>query len=136
LAAGALGVALLTVAAVGVLHAMAVLLDARRREIAVLRSVGVSGRAVTWSLLFEVAVTGATAAAVGVVLALLAGVAADQMLARWLPELPFRPGRLVVITPWLAVASVVAGTAASMTGAWWPIRRAIGTDPVEGLRPR
>ena len=112
LAAGALAVALLSVAAVGVLHAMAMLLDARRREIAVLRAVGVARGPLRLSLMMEASVTGVAAATVGVGLALAGGLATDRLLAQRLPYLPFRPDHLVVIPTWLVIAAVAAGWAA------------------------
>lgn len=136
LAAAALAIGLLAVAAVGVSHAMAMLLDARRREIAVLRAVGVGRGPLRVALLLEAAVTGAGAAAVGVALASVGGRLADRLVTWWLPDLPFRPERLVVLPWWLVSGAVVAGLLAAVVGAWWPVRRATRVDPAEGLTPR
>ncbi len=136
LAAAALAVGLLAVAAVGVMHAVATTLEARRREIAVLRAVGVGRSSVRAALLTEAAVTGAIAAAVGVVLAFAGGQVADRLVGWWLTDLPFRPERLVVLPAWLVAAALSAGALAAVVGAWRPVRRACRVDPAEGLRPR
>jgi len=136
MAAAALAIGLLAVAAVGVMHAVATTLDARRREIAVLRAVGVGRGSVRAALLVEAAITGAVAAAVGVALAFAGGQVADRVVAWWLPDLPYRPQQLVVLPPWLVVAALSAGAVAAVAGAWWPVRRAIRVDPAEGVRPR
>ena len=136
LAAAALAIGLLAVATVGVMHAVATMLDARRREIAVLRAVGVGRGSLRAALLVEAAITGAAAAAVGVALAAVGGQVADRLVGWWLPDLPFRPQQLVVLPPWLVAAALSAGALAAVTGAWWPVRRAIRVDPAEGVRPR
>jgi ABC-type antimicrobial peptide transport system permease subunit len=112
------------------------LLDVRRREIAVLRAVGVGRAPLRVALLLEAAVTGAGAAAVGVALAYGGGGLADRLVTWWLPDLPFRPERLVVLPWWLVAGAVVAGLLAAVVGAWLPVRHATRVDPAEGLTPR
>lgn len=122
------------VAAVSLVGLVAVILaglDSRRRELAVLRAVGASGRHI-WALL---SLEGGLLVCLGVALGWLASVAASVALmdAVWL-----QAG--VVLRPWVVTPEQLTALAALLLAGWlaclWPGWRAYRLALADGLSPR
>ena len=119
-----------TIAFLGVLSALlAVLLD-RRREHAVLRSLGVSGRQLRSLLLIETAFMGAVAGALSIPLGVVLGWLLVNVVSRrsfgWSMELQVPPSQLVMAIALAVLAATLAGIG--------PARRLLRTPPALALR--
>ena len=119
--------ALLAVAALG--HVLATSVRRRRREFAVLRALGISGRGVRLILFAQGSAVAATGILLGVPLGLAVGRTGWQAVADQVPLRYVSPFEL------LAVAAVVpVAIAAANVLAIWPGRRAAKLQPSEVLR--
>lgn len=127
------GAAVLAVAALGVFHTFALLVEGRRREVAVLRAVGASALDVVLLFLAEAGVVGVLAGSAGAVVGMLLARAADAAAVQSLRQLPFVPESLFSISPGLVVAVVALATAGAVIGAAVPVWRAVQRPPAEML---
>ena len=123
--------AVIAVGLVGVLTATLAALNARRREMSILRAVGASGRAVLWLLVSEAALLAALGAALGVVMLYTTlGVAGPALEARF-GIAPAR--RLPGVFDFVTVAGVTAITALLCV---FPATRAMRRSVSDGLSAR
>jgi putative ABC transport system permease protein len=103
----------LFVAITGIFLSLTILITERRRELAILRAIGASAAQIRRLLLFETAMLGALAAAVGLVCGLclafvLTGVI-NRVFFGWTIHLAF-PWSTLALTPlWILAAAMVAG---------------------------
>lgn len=129
---GALPLATLLIAMLGVAAAVAAGIRARQAEWAVLRAVGLTAAQLRRLIGIEVVVV-ATAAAVASLACGLA--AADAALAASVQAFGTGTGTPPLVIPWLDLALAVAVTAlAALLAAWLPARRLAATPPVALLR--
>ena len=116
-------------------NAVSVSVAQRRREIGILRSLGVTRGAITRVFLVEALVLGVVGGAVGV---LLGDVLAKVVVAQFAPAVSRFyqniPTPVPHVTVRLAVTGVIVGLVATMIAAYVPARRASHTSPVETLR--
>lgn len=130
---GAVGVAVLTVAAVGLAQSFFVTVWSRRREIGVLRAIGASRGQVRSLFLAEAAMVGAVAGVIGVAVASAMARVIDRIGRDWVPDFPYKPDSFFVLHPWLIAGAVVLAVVACAVGAAVPVFRAISRDPADAL---
>lgn len=124
-ALGAVGIA---VALLGIVNTMLVSVAEGRRELALLRSIGMTRRQLARLVVTEAAVLGLAGAFLGAILGALGLVG----LLRATSTATFQP---VVVVPWIAAVDVAAGLiVASILAALIPARQAARGSIVEALR--
>ncbi|WP_295010534.1 ABC transporter permease [uncultured Microbacterium sp.] len=124
------------IAAVGLVNLLTIGVVQRRRELGLLRAIGLSGRQVRGMVLREAAHVTIAATATGLVLGIAYGWIAAQSLLGSVPTLPdLHPAGLVPpAIPWAPIAAIVVGTAVlTLVAAVAPTRLATRVAPVEAL---
>ncbi len=127
------GLAVVGVSVLGVIHTFALLVDGRRREIGILRSIGASGLDVSLLFLSEAALVGLGGGVVGVACGVFLGRITDVLFLSSLPSLPLVPETLFVFLPGLLAAVVLLTIGAAVGGAALPVWMALRTRPGEML---
>ncbi|MFJ2370266.1 FtsX-like permease family protein [Microbacterium sp. NPDC087665] len=124
------------IAAVGLVNLLTIGVVQRRRELGLLRSIGLSNGQVRRMVLLEATHITVAATLTGLVLGVAYGWIAAQSLLGSVPTLPdFTPAGLVAPqVPWLPVAIIVVATAVlTLVAAATPTRLATRVAPVEAL---
>ncbi|WP_341946232.1 FtsX-like permease family protein [Microbacterium sp. LWH11-1.2] len=124
------------IAAVGLVNLLTIGVVQRRRELGLLRSIGLSNAQVRTMVLLEATHITVTATLTGLVLGVVYGWIAAQSLLGSVPTLPdFTPAGLVAPQiPWIPVAIIVVATAVlTLVAAATPTRLATRVAPVEAL---
>ncbi|WP_431074166.1 FtsX-like permease family protein [Microbacterium phyllosphaerae] len=124
------------IAAVGLVNLLTIGVVQRRRELGLLRSIGLSNGQVRRMVLLEATHITVAATLTGLVLGIVYGWIAAQSLLGSTPTLPdFEPAGLVAPhVPWLPVVIIVAATAVlTLVAAAAPTRLATRVAPVEAL---
>ncbi|GEM_PF-346965 len=123
----------LAVAALNIAQTLAMLVHERRREIAILRSIGANRRAI-WALVVGEAVAlGAVGGLVGYGLAWGGAVVVDAVAAELLAGMPLVPESFFLLPAWLPAVAVVTALSFCILGALGPARRATRLDPADVL---
>jgi putative ABC transport system permease protein len=117
------------ISAVGFVSTMSLTVIQRRREIGLLRALGLTRRQVSRMITLESAALSATAIGFGIALGLVFGsVGAQSLVGRYTPGFAWG-------LPWLVLAGTVVGALALvLAAARPPARRAVRVTPVEALR--
>ncbi len=120
-----------------VYNTLSIAVAQRRREIGVLRTLGMSGDMVRWLFLGEGALLGAVGCALGLLLGMLLAQGALKLVGDTVSALyvKVQPRALAVESSDLVMA-VSLGIAASVLAAWLPARRASHIDPVLAMQKR
>jgi putative ABC transport system permease protein len=124
------------IAAVGLVNLLTIGVVQRRRELGLLRSIGLSNRQVRRMVMLEATHITVAATLTGLVLGVVYGWVAAQSLLGSVPTLPdFTPAGLVAPQiPWIPVAIIVVATAVlTLVAAATPTRLATRVAPVEAL---
>ncbi|MBS1697877.1 MAG: ABC transporter permease [Actinobacteria bacterium] len=124
------------IAAVGLVNLLTIGVVQRRRELGLLRAIGLSSGQVRRMVLLEAAHVTIAAAATGLVLGVAYGWIAAQSLLGSVPSLPdFHPAGLIPpVIPWGPVAAIVVATAVlTLVASVAPTRLATRVAPVEAL---
>jgi putative ABC transport system permease protein len=124
------------IAAVGLVNLLTIGVVQRRRELGLLRAIGLSSRQVRRMVLLEAAHVTIAATATGLVLGIAYGWIAAQSLLGSVPSLPdFHPaGFILPVVPWAPVAAIVVATAVlTLVASVAPTRLATRVAPVEAL---
>lgn len=124
------------IAAVGLVNLLTIGVVQRRRELGLLRSIGLSNGQVRRMVLLEATHITVAATLTGLVLGIVYGWIAAQSLLGSAPTLPdFEPAGLVAPhVPWLPVVIIIVATAAlTLVAAAAPTRLATRVAPVEAL---
>ncbi|KNY07779.1 ABC transporter permease [Microbacterium sp. GCS4] len=124
------------IAAVGLVNLLTIGVVQRRRELGLLRSIGLSNAQVRRMVLLEATHITVAATLTGLVLGVVYGWIAAQSLLGSTPTLPdFEPAGLVAPhVPWLPVVIIVVATAVlTLVAAATPTRLATRVAPVEAL---
>jgi putative ABC transport system permease protein len=133
LSMGLLSALICLLAAVNIAHALSASVRARERELGIFRAVGATQGDVAQLVFGEALVLGAAGGAVGSLVASLAALGLDAVLARALPPFPFKPESFFELPPVLWLGGVALGIVAALAGAWLPARRAARIDPAKSL---
>ena len=128
-----LALVVLAVSALGIAHTFAILVHERRREIAVLRALGATTRAIFGLVLVEAMLLGAAGGLLGLGLAHAASLAVEAAAARWLSEVPLLPDAFFEFPVWSYGLPIAVGVLFCALGAAWPARRATRLDPATVL---
>lgn len=118
-----------------IFNVFAVAATRRRREIGILRSLGVPRGAILRLFLVEGALVGAVGSALGVAAGLLLARATTRFIAG-LTEMAYgltHSASSIVVTPGAIVAGVALGTASAIAAAFFPALGAACLQPVEAL---
>ncbi|UNK70190.1 ABC transporter permease [Microbacterium sp. H1-D42] len=124
------------IAAVGLVNLLTIGVVQRRRELGLLRAIGLTGGQVRTMVLLEAVHVTVAATLTGLLLGIVYGWVAAQSLLGSVPVLPdFEPAGFVYpAVPWLPVAIIVASTAVlTIVAAVTPTRLATRVAPVEAL---
>ncbi|WP_217182929.1 ABC transporter permease [Streptomyces sp. AC495_CC817] len=124
------------IAAVGLVNLLTIGVVQRRRELGLLRSIGLSNTQVRRMVLLEATHITVAATITGLVLGVVYGWIAAQSLLGSVPTLPdYTPAGLVApAVPWIPVAVIVVATAVlTLVAAATPTRLATRVAPVEAL---
>ena len=124
------------IAAVGLVNLLTIGVVQRRRELGLLRSIGLSNGQVRRMVLLEATHITVAATFTGLVLGVVYGWIAAQSLLGSVPTLPdFVPAGFVApVVPWVPVVIIVAATAVlTLVAAATPTRLATRVAPVEAL---
>lgn len=125
------------IAAVGLVNLLTIGVVQRRRELGLLRAIGLSNRQVRQMVLLEGLHVTVTATAAGLVLGVLYGwIAAQSLLGsvRMPPDFEGTAGLIAPAVPWLPIVVIVVATAVlTLTAAVAPTRLATRVAPVEAL---
>ncbi|MFE7699001.1 FtsX-like permease family protein [Microbacterium keratanolyticum] len=124
------------IAAVGLVNLLTIGVVMRRRELGLLRAIGLTGGQVRAMVLFEAAHITIAATLTGLVLGVVYGWVGAQSLLGSVPTLPdMEPAGFVApYVPWLPMVIIVLATAAlTLVAAATPTRLATRVTPVEAL---
>ncbi|MBT2484933.1 MULTISPECIES: FtsX family ABC transporter permease [unclassified Microbacterium] len=124
------------IAAVGLVNLLTIGVVQRRRELGLLRAIGLSNRQVRRMVLLEATHITVAATLTGLLLGVVYGWIAAQSLLGSVPTLPeFTPAGLVAPqVPWVPVVAIVVATAVlTLVAAATPTRLATRVAPVEAL---
>ncbi|MDR2998340.1 MAG: FtsX-like permease family protein, partial [Microbacterium sp.] len=124
------------IAAVGLVNLLTIGVVQRKRELGLLRAIGLTGRQVRRMVLLEAAHITIAATLLGLVLGVIYGWIAAQSLLGSVPVLPdFNPAGFVwPVVPWIPIAIIAASTAVlTLVAAVTPTRLATRVQPVEAL---
>jgi hypothetical protein len=124
---------MLALAALAVAQSLFATVRARAKELAVLRAVGASASDVRTLVLAEAALLGLLGGVLGAITARLSALAADALLARMLPELPFLPETFFAFPWWVWSLGPLVAMAAALAGAIAPAALAARLDPARAL---
>ena len=124
---------ILLVSASNIAYTFRVLVNDRRREIALYRALGASARDMFKWLMALALTVGLAGGAVGAVVAWLLSLLADRLAATRLPEFPFKPETFFDFPLWLLVGALVFAALFALLGALGPARRAGKVDPAAAL---
>jgi hypothetical protein len=128
-----LAIVVLAVSAISMAQTFALLVHERRREIAVLRSIGASRLDIAALVLGEALALGLVGGLLGAGAALGGATIVDVAAATWLAELPLVPDTFFVWPVWLLPTAVVVAALFAVLGAAGPGRRATRLDPAQVL---
>jgi putative ABC transport system permease protein len=127
---------ILTIAAINIMHTFSMLVLERRRELAVMRAVGATRRAIRSLVLVEAAILGSIGGTAGLIMGWSATSLVDHLFTQYVPDFPFKPTSLFAFAPWMAVAGLIVAVTFCLLGAALPSLKASRTDPAEALAGR
>jgi ABC-type lipoprotein release transport system permease subunit len=124
---------ILLVSASNIAYTFRVLVNDRRREIALYRALGASaGDMFKWLIGLALTV-GVAGGAVGALVAYLLSLLADRLAATRLPDFPFKPESFFAFPPWLLLGALGFAALFALLGAVGPARGAGRVDPAAAL---
>jgi len=123
----------LLVAAINIAHTFAMLVHERRREIAILRSLGATRRAIAALIIGEALALGTAGGVLGFMLARGGAWLVDTAAASALAGLPLVPDSFFVFPLWTAPIALGIAWVFCLAGALGPARRATRLDPATVL---
>jgi hypothetical protein len=124
------------IAAVNIAHTFFMIIYERKREIGLMRALGATRADIRSIILGEASFVGVTGGALGIGLGMLACLVVDLLVAKVLPDFPFKPDSFFVYPPWLFFGAILFAVAFCTLGAFFPARRAAALDPASTLTGR
>lgn len=124
---------ILVVSASNIAYTFRVLVNDRRREIALYRALGASANDMFVWLIGLALTVGICGGAVGALLAWLMSLGADYLAATRLPDFPFKPESFFSFPPYLLAGALLFAAAFALLGALGPARGAGKVDPAAAL---
>jgi hypothetical protein len=124
---------ILLVAAFNVAQTLSVRVQARRRELGLMRAVGARRRDIASLVLGEALLVAGGAGVVGIGLGVGAAALADLLVARYLPRFPFQPPSFFSFPWWLLLSAFLLAGVCAVVGAVFPARAAARMDPARAL---
>jgi hypothetical protein len=124
------------IAAVNIAHTFFMIIYERKRELGLLRALGASRADVRGIILGEATLIGLTGGLLGLALGLLACGLTDALIARVLPDFPFKPESFFRYPWWLFLGGLWFAVLFCWLGALWPATRAARLDPAAALTGR
>lgn len=124
------------IAAVGLVNLLTIGVVQRRRELGLLRAIGLTGPQVRITVLLEAVQITLASTVVGLVVGIVYGWAAAQSMLGWVPVLPDfeRAGLVYPAVPWVPVVIIVVAMGMlALIAAAAPTRLATRVAPVEAL---
>jgi putative ABC transport system permease protein len=110
----------------------------RRREIGILRSLGLSSAGIMWLLLAEVVLVGIVGGVVGIGFGVALSNGVLQALAATVSNLYYQslvPPRLTWVSSDVLVQGLLIGLVVAVVGSLGPIREAVSVEPTQALAP-
>lgn len=107
----------------------------RRRDIGMLRAIGASRRTVVGIIVIEGLIQGMVGTAIGMILGYLLAAAAMSALGPMMGQFVHLSMGLPVVTPGIAIVSVVLGIGVTLGAGLFPALSAGKVTPLEALRP-
>ena len=110
----------------------------RRREIGILRSLGLSSAGIAWLLLTEVVLVGIVGSVVGIGFGVALSNGVLQTLAATVSSLYYQslvPPRLIWVSSDVLVQGLLIGIVVAVVGSLGPIREAVSVEPTQALAP-
>jgi hypothetical protein len=124
---------ILVVSASNIAYTFRVLVNDRRREIALYRAIGASARDMFHWMLGLALTVGVCGGTVGLGVAYLGSLGADRLAATRLPDFPFKPDTFFAFPAWLIAGALGFAALFALVGAVGPARRAGRVDPAAAL---
>jgi len=124
------------IAAVNIAHTFFMIIYERKREIGLMRALGATRGDIRSIILGEASFVGITGGALGVGLGMAACLIVDLLVARVLPDFPFKPDSFFAYPMWLFFGAILFAVTFCTLGAFFPARRAASLDPASTLTGR
>jgi ABC-type lipoprotein release transport system permease subunit len=124
---------ILLVSASNIAYTFRVLVNDRRREIALYRALGATRRDVFAWMMGLALTVGVSGGAIGTLVAWLLSLVADRLAATRLPDFPFKPESFFAFPAWLLASALGFAALFALLGAFGPARRAGKVDPALAL---
>ena len=124
---------ILIVSASNIAYTFRVLVNDRRREIALYRALGASASDMFKWLMGLALTVGVCGGAVGALVAWLLSFGANHLAATRLPDFPFKPDTFFAFPLWLTASALGFAALFALLGALGPARRAGKVDPAAAL---
>lgn len=128
-----LGVFICALASVNIALSLNASVRSRAREFGIFRAVGATTGDIAALVLGEALVVGVLGGLLGVAGASGLSLAADALIAAYLPAFPFKPETFFSFPAWLLLLGFCVGLLAALLGALAPVRRAVKMDPARIL---
>lgn len=128
-----ISILIVTISAINIGQSFFLIVAQRSKEIGILRALGASRKHIAAMILAEGTAVGVIGASLGVLLSLATMAAVDFVLARFIPDFPFKPESLFVVEPWVITVGILGGIAFCLIGAFFPARKAASTDPAQAF---
>jgi hypothetical protein len=123
-------------AAVNIAHTFFMIIFERKREIGLMRALGATRGDTRAIILGEASVVGVLGGVAGILLGWCACLVMDGLVARVLPDFPFKPGSFFSYPPWIFFGGILLAVAFCWLGAIFPAQRAARLDPASTLSGR
>ena len=128
-----LSVLILGVVSMNLSQMFFLIIQQRRRELGLFRSLGATQRDVRHLIHLEAAIIGLTGSLIACALAILAGTGVDILLP-FVPYFPYKPDSLFVFEPLTFVLALVVAQLFCLFGAFFPAKHAARLSPARALR--
>jgi putative ABC transport system permease protein len=124
------------IAAVSIAHTFFMIIYERKREIGLLRAMGATRADIRRIILGEASFVGVVGGILGTGLGILICFLVDLVVAKFLPDFPFKPETFFTYPIWLFFGAISFAVCFCVLGAFFPAHRAASLDPASTLTGR